>query len=85
MPQDYKWKDLGAGSMAEWLSLCTLLQQPRVSPVWILGTDLAPSSSHTEAAAHIAEPEGPTTRIYNYVLGGFEEKKKEKKKISIRC
>ena len=30
-----------------------------------------------EAASHIAEPEGPTTRIYNYVLGGLwgEEEK----------
>ena len=27
----------------------------------------------------MAQPEGPTTRIYNYVLGGFEEKKKKKK------
>ena len=24
--------------------------------------------------------EGPTTRIYNYVLGGFGEKKQKKKK-----
>ena len=24
--------------------------------------------------------EGPTTRIYNYILGGFEEKKKKKKR-----
>ena len=42
------------------------------------------------------QPEGPTTRIYNYVLGGFEEKKKDeeegegegkekKKKIGNRC
>ena len=37
------------------------------------------SSGHAEAASHIAEPEGPTTRIYNYVLGGFGEKKKKKK------
>ena len=27
--------------------------------------------------SHRAQPEGPTTRIYNYVLGGFGEKKKE--------
>ena len=27
----------------------------------------------------IAEPEGPTTRIYNYVLEGFGEKNKKKK------
>ena len=26
------------------------------------------------------QPQGPTTRIYNYVLGGFGEKKKKKKK-----
>ena len=50
------------------------------------------SSGHAEAASHIAQPEGPTTRIYNYVLGGFGEeekrkrkKKKEKKKIHNRC
>ena len=27
-----------------------------------------------------AQPEGPTTRPYNCVLGGFGEKKKKKKK-----
>ena len=31
----------GAGLVAEWLSLCTLLRRPRVSPVPILGVDLA--------------------------------------------
>ena len=31
-------------------------------------------------ASHIAEPEGPTSRIYNYVLRGFGEKKKKRKK-----
>ena len=29
-------------------------------------------------ASHIAEPEGPTTRIYNYALRGFGAKKKRK-------
>ena len=33
-----------------------------------------------EVASHIAQPEGPTSRIYNYVLGGFGDKKKKKKK-----
>ena len=48
------------------------------SPVWILAWTWHRLSSHAEAASHIAEPEGPTTRMYNYVLGGFgEEKKKE--------
>ena len=64
--------------MAEWLSLCTLLQRGRISPVRILGMDLALLISHAEAVSHIAELEGPTTRIYNYVLGGFGEKKGEK-------
>ena len=45
---------------------------------------------HAEAASHMPQPEGPTTRIYNYALGGFGEKKKkkkkeEKKKIGNRC
>ena len=50
------------------------------------GVDLALSSNHAEAACHI-EPERPTTRIYNHVLGGIwgEEKKKEKEKIGNRC
>ena len=39
-------------------------------------------SGHGEAASHIAQLEGPTARIYNYVLGGFGEKKKEKKKLT---
>ena len=29
--------------------------------------------------SHVAQLEGPTTRIYNYVLGGFGKKKKKKK------
>ena len=31
-------------------------------------------------ACHIAQPEALTTRIYNYVLGGFAEKKEKKYK-----
>ena len=33
-------------------------------------------------ASHTAQPEGPTTTVYNYVLGGFGEKKKKKKTIA---
>ena len=36
-------------------------------------------SGHAEAASHMPQLEGPTTRIYNYVLGDFGEKKGEKK------
>ena len=70
--------------MAEWLSLCALLWQPRVLLVWILGMDMAPLISHAEVASHMAQLEGPATRIYNYALGGFG-KEKEKKKIGNRC
>ena len=38
------------------------------------------TTHHAEATSYIAQPEGPTTTIYNYVLGGFGEKKKKKKK-----
>ena len=41
------------------------------------------SSSHVEAASHIEESEGLTTRIYNYVLGLWGGGKK--KKIGNRC
>ena len=37
-----KKKDIGAGPMAKWLSSRTPLWQPRVSPVRILGMDMAP-------------------------------------------
>ena len=37
-------------------------------------------SSHAEEAPHIAQLQGPATRIYNYVLGDLGEKKKKKKK-----
>ena len=66
--------------MAEWLSSCAPLRWPRV----FAGLD----PGHRHGTAHeatlrwhpIAEPEGPTTRIYNYARGCFGEKKKKKKK-----
>ena len=36
------------------------------------------SSSHVEVMSYIEELEGPTTGIYNYVLGGFGERKKKR-------
>ena len=38
------------------------------------------SSGHAEVASYIAQPEALTTRMYNYVLGGFGEKKRKKRK-----
>ena len=63
--------------MAKWLGLHTPLWWPWVSPVQILGVDPVPLLKPTEAASHIAELEGPTTRIYNYALGGFGEREKK--------
>ena len=70
--------------MAQWLSSHVPLQWPGASLVQILGADMALLISHAEVATHIAQPEGPTTRIYNYVLGGYGEKEEEKK-IGNRC
>ena len=72
---DYK-ADFGAGPVAEWLSSPTPLRRPRVSPVWILGADVAPLIGPCwDGVPH------STTRytitIYNYVPGGFGEKKKK--------
>ena len=65
--------------MAEWLSSCTLLCQPRISLVQVLGTDMAPLAGHTDVVSHMPQLEGPTTKIYNYVLEGLGEKKQKKK------
>ena len=32
--------------------------------------------------SHVAEVEGPTTRIYNYVLGAFGEEKEKKNSLA---
>ena len=37
------------------------------------------SSGHAKVASHVAEPEGPTTRLQNYVIGAFGEKKQKEK------
>ena len=68
-------KEEGAGPAAEWLSLCTPLQY--LGFHWFASwTRIWHSSSrHTEVASHMPQLEGATTKIYNYVLGGFGEKK----------
>ena len=68
----------GASPVAEWLSLCAPLRQPRVSPVQILGIDLAPLIRSRWGGVPHSKARGPTTWIYNYVLAGFEEVKKKR-------
>ena len=71
--------------MAEWLSSCTPLHKPGFHWFESWARTWHHSSSHPEAASHIAQPEALTTGICNYVLGGFGKKKKKKKKIGNRC
>ena len=66
--------------MSKWLSSRAPLWWPGVSLVLILAQTWNRPSGHAEAVSHIAQPEGPTTSIYNHVLGGSGEKKKKKKK-----
>ena len=63
--------------MAKWLSLRTLLRQPRVSPVRILGTTWHCSSSHAEAASHVPQLEGATTKNTQLCTRGLGEKKEK--------
>ena len=71
-----------ASPMAKWLrSLCPPLQWPRVSLVWILGADTALLIRPCWGSVPHSTPEGPTTRVYSYVLGDFG-RKKEKKELA---
>ena len=66
--------------MAEWLSSRAPLRRSRISLVQILGADMHRSSGHVEAVSHVLQLEGPTSKIYNYILGGFGEKKQKGRK-----
>ena len=77
---DFKMDLTAAGPVAEWLSSYTLLWRPRVSLVRIPGWTWHPSSDHVEVASHILQLEGPATKTYNYIVGGFGEKKQKEKK-----
>ena len=65
--------------MAEWLSSCVPLQQPGVHWFGSWAQTTHHSSGHAEAASHMEELEGPTARIYNYVLGLWGGKKKRER------
>ena len=72
---------LEAGPMAQSLSLCAPLWWPRVSPVQILGADNSTTpQAMLKRCPTYHNPEALTTRIHSYVLRGFGEKKKEKKR-----
>ena len=70
--------------MAEWLSSRAPLQGPGFAGLDPGHGPTHCSSGHVVAASHIEEVQGVTTRIYNYVLGLWGEKK-EKRKFGNRC
>ena len=76
-------KCVGGWPMAKWLSLRALLRQPGARWFGSWARTYAASSSRAVAASHMEELEWPTSRIYNYVLRLWGEKKKEK--IGNRC
>ena len=69
----------GASPVAEGVSWCALLRGPGFCQFGFRVQTWHRSSSHVEVASHIAQLEGTTTRTYNYVLGGFGEKKRKQK------
>ena len=71
---------LGAGPMAEWLILGTLLWGPGVRGFRSLAWTWHRSSGHAEVASHMPQLEGPGTRIYNNVLGLWGENKNKQTK-----
>ena len=64
--------------MAKWLGLRALLRWRRVSPVRILGTDMAPLIKPAKVASHMPQLEGPTTKNTQLCTRGLWEKRKEK-------
>ena len=66
--------------VAEWLSSHAPLWRHEfrqfVSRAWTWHH----SSGHVETASHMPQLEGPTTKIYNYVLGGSGGKKQKRTK-----
>ena len=47
---------------------------------WDPGRRHGTASGRVEVASHMPQLEGHTTKIYNYVLGGFGEKKQKRKR-----
>ena len=72
------WR-LGAGTVVECLTLCAPLRGSEFCSFGSWAGTRHHSSGHAEVAPHVPQIEGPTSEIYNYVLGGFGEKKQKEK------
>ena len=77
----------GAGPTAKWLGLRTLLQWPRVLPVWNLGVDMAELiKPHWGGIPH-SKTSGTHNENLQLPTGGLwgEEEEENKKKTGNRC
>ena len=68
----------GAGPVPEWLSSWLHFGGPGFRRFESWAQTWHHSSRYAEAVSHTAQPEGPTTRVQNYILGSFGEKKNKK-------
>ena len=73
-------KPTGAGPMAKWLSLCTLLWRPRVSLVWILDMDITTRQAMLRRHPTCHNQKDPKLKYTTLYWGEFGEKKQKKKK-----
>ena len=64
-------KITGAGPVAEWLSLCTPLGSPGFRRFGSWAWTRHRSSGHAEAAAHMPQLEGHTTKNTQLCAGGL--------------
>ena len=71
---------LAADPVTAWLSSRAQLQGPRVRS-WARPRNQ--SLGHVEVASHMLQLGGPTTKTYNYVLGGLGEKEKQENKVAM--
>ena len=77
-----KTVNFGAGPVAEWLSSLRF-GGPGFHRFGSWARTWHHLSGHAELASHTPQLEGPTTKIYNYVLGGFGAKKQQKTLLTI--
>ena len=75
----------GPGPVATWLSSCAPLWRPRVSPARIWAWTWHHSSSHAEAASHMPQLDGPTTKNIQVCTTGLWGEKEKKKDSPLGC
>ena len=75
----------GAGPVAEWLSSHAPIYRLKFPRFRSWAWTWHRSSGHAEAASHMPQLEGPTTKNIQLRTGGLQGERKKKKKIDNRC